>query len=32
MSLTVKQLKEFLIGLPDDGIITNEYNQDEDIV
>lgn len=28
MSLTVKQLKEFLVGAPDDGIVTNEYNQD----
>lgn len=28
MSLTVKQLKEILISLPNDGIVTNEYNQD----
>jgi len=28
MSLTVKQLKEYLKSAPDDGIVTNEYNQD----
>ena len=28
MRLTVKQLKLFLIDAPDDGIVTNEYNQD----
>jgi hypothetical protein len=28
MSLTVKQLKEFLKGAPEESIVTNEYNED----